>query len=84
MTPIEIKFKDGSSVAVIFIKNVMTARLSGVQKKMKEEVDELVPENFHFLSSWGPPIGRLHILMLRETSRSQIPKRKITVVEEAE
>ena len=51
-TPIEIKFKGGSSVAVIFIKNVMTARLSGVQKKMKEEVEELVPENFHFLSSW--------------------------------
>ena len=98
MTPIEIKFKGGSSVAVIFIKNDMTARLSGVQKKMKEEVDELVPENFHFLSSWGPPIGRLqdtkmaltealhegNILMLRETSRSQIPKRKITGVEEAE
>ena len=52
MTPIGIKFEGGSSVAVIFIK-------SGVHKKMKEEVDELVPENFHFLVSWGPPIGRL-------------------------
>ena len=69
-----------------------------MQKKMKEEVDELVPENFHFLSSWGPPIGCLqdtkmaltealhegNILMFRETSSSHNPKRKITGVEEAE
>lgn len=98
MTPIEIKLEGGSSVAVIFIENVMTAVLSGVRKKMKEEVDELVPENFHFLSGWGPPIGRLqetkmaltealhegNILMLRETSSSQNPKRKVTGVEKAE
>ena len=71
------------SVAVIFIKNIVTAMLSDVQKKIREEVEELVPEEFHFLSNWGPPIGRLqetkmaltealhkgNILMLRETSR---------------
>ena len=57
MTPIEIKVEGRLSVAVIFIENVITAMLSGVRKKIKEEVDELVPENFHFLSSWGPPIA---------------------------
>ena len=98
MTPIEIKVEGGLSVAIIFMENITTAMLSGVRKKMKEEVDELVPENFHFLSRWGPPIGRLqetkmalteafhegNILMLRETSSSQNPKRKATEVEEAE
>lgn len=98
MTPIQIKLEGGWSVAVIFTENVMATMLSGVRKKMKEEVDELVPENFHFLSSWGPPIGRLqeakmaltealhegNILMLRETSSSQNPKRNVTGVEEAE
>ena len=59
MTPIEIKVEGGLSVAVIFIENIMTAVLSGVRKKIKEKVDELVPEDFHFLSSWGPPIGLL-------------------------
>ena len=59
MTPTEIKVEGGLSVAIIFMENIMTAMLSGVRKKMKEEVDELVPENFHFLSRWGPPIGRL-------------------------
>ena len=98
MTPKEIKVKGGLSVAVIFIKNIMTAMLSGVRKKIKEEVDELVPESFHFRSRGGPPISHLqetkmavtealhegNILMLCKTSSSQNPKRKTTEVEEAE
>jgi len=51
MTPIEVKVKGGSSVAIIFIENIMTPMLSGVQKKIKKEVDKLVPENFYFLSN---------------------------------
>ena len=89
MTPIEIKVESGLSVAVIFIENIMTAMLTDVRKKIRE-VDELVPEEFHFLSNWGPPVGRLqetkmaltealhkgNILMLRETSAFRILREK--------
>ena len=71
--------------------------LTDVRKKIREEVEERVPEEIHFLSNWGPPIGLLqetkmaltealhkgNILMLRETSSLQNPKRKATEVEEA-
>lgn len=52
MTPIEIKVESGLSVAVIFIENIMTAMLTDVRKKIREEVEELVPEEFHFLLNW--------------------------------
>lgn len=51
MTPIEIKGESRLSVAVIFIENIMTAMLKVVQKEIREEVEELVPEEFHFLSN---------------------------------
>ena len=50
--PIEIR-EGWSSVAIIFIESIMTAMLSGVEKKIKKEVDELVPENFLFFLEPG-------------------------------
>ena len=75
----------------------MTAMLMDVRKKIREEVDKLVPEELHFLSNWGLPIGCLqetklaltealhkgNILMLRENFSLQNPKRKATEVEKA-
>ena len=94
MTPVEIKLESGLSVAVIFIDD-MTVTLTDVRNQIWEEVDELVPEQFHFISNWGPPISRfqekkmplteaLHrgnVLKIRETSSS---KRKATEVETSE
>ena len=94
MTPVEIKLESGLSVAVIFIDD-MTVALTDVRNQIWEEVDELVPEQFHFISNWGPPITRfqekkmplteaLHrgnVLKIRETSSS---KRKATEVETSE
>lgn len=99
MTPVEIKLESGLIVAVIFIENMPTVMLTDVRKKIREEVDELVPEQFNFISNWGPPISRfqetkifltdaLHngnVLMLREMSSNQYPsKRKATEVETSE
>lgn len=90
MTPVEIKLEHGLSVAVIFIED-MAVMLTAVQSKIREEVDELVPENFHFILNWGPPIScfqetktmlkeALHegnVLVLREAHSSQNPPKRM-------
>ena len=90
MTPVEIKLEHGLSVAVIFIED-MAVMLTDVRNKIREEVDELVPENFHFILNWGPPISRfqetkttlkeaLHegnVLVLRKAHSSQNPPKRM-------
>lgn len=93
---IEIKVKSGLSVAVIFIENIMIVMLTDVRKKIREEVEELVLEEFYFLLNWGLSIGCLqeikmvlievfyegNILMLYEIFRLQNFKRKVIEDEE--
>ena len=58
MKPIKVELKSGASLAVILVLD-MDATLNEIRKQIQEEVIELVPEDFHFISSWGPPITRV-------------------------
>ena len=51
-----IKLETGTSLAVIFVDDV-SVNLNDVRKQIREEVDELVPKNFHFISTWGSPVS---------------------------
>ena len=98
MTPVEIQLESCSSLAVIFIDDV-TAKLCDVRNQILEEVKELVPEQFHFLSKWGPPISRVqetkmalteafhteNVVKIRETLSAQgASKRKAEEVDRSE
>lgn len=98
MTPVQIQLESGLSIVVIFVDD-LTVMLSAIRSQIFEEIEELVPKDLHFLSTWEPPISRaqetkmaltevLHkgnILMLREMSVQCPAKREATKeVEEAD
>lgn len=58
MKPIRIELESGASFAVISVLD-MDATLNKIRKQIQEEVSELVPEDFYFISSWGPPTSRV-------------------------
>ena len=58
MKPIKVELESGAILAVILVLD-MDATLDGIRKQIQEEVSELVPEDFHFISSWGSPISRV-------------------------
>ena len=58
MKPIKVELESGASLAVILVSDT-DATLNEIRKQIQEEVSELVPEDFHFISSWGPPISRV-------------------------
>lgn len=58
MKPIKIELESGASLAIIIVQD-MDATLNAIRKQIQDEVSELVPEDFHFISSWGPPISRV-------------------------
>ena len=58
MNPIKVGLESGASLALILVSD-MDATLDAIRKQIQDEVGELVPEDFHFISSWGPPISRV-------------------------
>lgn len=58
MKPIKVELESGASLVVILVLD-MDATLNEIRKQIQEEVSELVPEDYHFISSWGPPISRV-------------------------
>ena len=53
-----MKLESGDSLVLILVLD-MDATLNEIIKQIQEEVSELVPEVFHFISSWGPSISRV-------------------------
>ena len=56
MRPTKIELESGDSLAVIFVTDV-NAKLTEIRNQM--EVSDLIPRDFNFISSWGPPISRV-------------------------
>lgn len=58
MPSILITLESGVSLAFIVIER-MDSMLMHIRKQIREEVDELVPQQFRFISIWGPPISQV-------------------------
>lgn len=58
MKPIEIALEGGQRLAVIFV-TCITVLLAAVRKQIGEEVKEFMPDEYHFISTWGPPLSRV-------------------------
>ena len=56
--PIEIALEDGQRLAVIFV-NCTTVLLAAVQRQIGEAVNEFVPHEYHFISTWGSPLSQV-------------------------
>ena len=54
MPSIDITLESRASLAFIVLEHV-DSMLIDIRKKIREEVDELVPQEFRFISILGPP-----------------------------
>lgn len=53
MLSINITLESGVSLALVVLEQI-DSMLIDICKKIREEVNELVPQEFHFISVWGP------------------------------
>lgn len=83
MTPIEIELESGASIAVILVDE-MDSTLTEIRKQIQEEVNELVPEQYHFISAWGPPISRIQEAKMTLKEALQDEKKMIIRANEEE
>lgn len=58
MLSINITLESGVSLALVVLEQI-DSMLIDIRKKIREEVNELVPQEFHFISVWGPPISEV-------------------------
>ena len=58
MPSVNITLESRVSLAFIVLEHI-DYMLTDVRKKIREEVDELVPQEFRFISIWGPPISEV-------------------------
>lgn len=58
MPLIHITLESGVSLAFIMLEK-LDCLLKDVRKQMREEVDDLVPQEFNFISIWGPPLSKV-------------------------
>lgn len=58
MPLIHITLESGVSLAFIMLEK-SDCLLKDVRKQMREEVDDLVPQEFNFISIWGPPLSKV-------------------------
>lgn len=58
MLSINITLESGVSLALVVLEQI-DFMLIDIRKKIWEEVNELVPQEFHFISVWGPPISEV-------------------------
>ena len=58
MPSINIALESRVSLAFIVLEHIDYV-LIDIRKKIREEVDELVPKEFRFISIWGPPISEV-------------------------
>lgn len=55
---INITLESRVSLAFIVLEHI-DSMLTDIRKKIREEVDELIPQEFRFISIWGPPISEV-------------------------
>lgn len=58
MPSINITLESRVSLAFIVLEHI-DSMLIDIRKKIREEVNELVPQEFRFISIWGPPISEV-------------------------
>ena len=58
MLSIYIKLESRVSLAFIVLEHI-DSMLIDVHKKIREEVNELFPQEFRYISIWGPPISKV-------------------------
>ena len=58
MPLIHITLESGVSLAFITLEK-SDCLLKDVRKQIREEVDDLVPQEFNFISIWGPPLSKV-------------------------
>lgn len=58
MPSINITLESRVSLAFIVSEHI-NSMLTDIRKKIREEVDELIPQEFRFISIWGPPISEV-------------------------
>lgn len=56
MKPIQINLENGEGLAVIFVDDFDSMLIE--TRKLIQEVEELVPEEFCFISAWEVPLSK--------------------------